>query len=97
MLRLWGLAQRPSVVAQCRIKHIHPTVTRSASSVTGSLVATAPSIEGSQPEKWTPDSIRTGLIARKRGMTAMWDDHGARYPVTVLQVCLMLQCSYASA
>ena len=40
------------------------------------------------PAKWTPDSIRTGVIARKKGMTAIWNDQGVRVPVTVLQVCI---------
>lgn len=34
---------------------------------------------------WTPQSIRTGVIARKKGMTSMWDDNGVRMPITVLQ------------
>jgi hypothetical protein len=38
------------------------------------------------PTKWSPDSVRTGVVARKRGMTALWNDQGVRIPVTVLQV-----------
>lgn len=38
------------------------------------------------PSKWTPYTVRTGAIARKRGMTALWDQDGRRWPVTVLQL-----------
>lgn len=41
-----------------------------------------------QVGKWTPYTQRTGLIAKKRGMTGLWDRDGRRWPVTVLQVSL---------
>ncbi|KAJ3120707.1 54S ribosomal protein L9, mitochondrial [Nowakowskiella sp. JEL0407] len=42
---------------------------------------------------WTPKSIRTGLLAIKRGMTSTWDEWGTLTPVTVLEVvdCQVLQ------
>lgn len=38
------------------------------------------------PAQWTIDSIRTGVIAKKKGMTSIWSETGVRLPVTVLQV-----------
>ncbi|KAF8934596.1 54S ribosomal protein L9, mitochondrial [Haplosporangium gracile] len=46
-----------------------------------------------QPATWTHKSLRTGVIAKKKGMTAMWDEWGVRIPVTVLQLeqCQVVQ------
>ncbi|KAG0152066.1 hypothetical protein CROQUDRAFT_650099 [Cronartium quercuum f. sp. fusiforme G11] len=47
--------------------------------------------EGNAPEsdlglQWTPGLRRTGVLARKRGMTSFWNADGVRVPVTVLEL-----------
>ncbi|KAJ2777950.1 hypothetical protein H4R18_004879 [Coemansia javaensis] len=46
----------------------------------------APDVTELQPGTYTPQSQRTGVIARKKGMAAIWDEWGVRVPVTVLQL-----------
>ena len=56
---------------------------------TASSSTTEPTIsEALPPGIWTPYTQRSGVIARKRGMTALWDRDGKRWPVTVLQVSI---------
>ncbi|KAJ2691712.1 hypothetical protein H4R19_006303, partial [Coemansia spiralis] len=45
-----------------------------------------PDVSGLSPGEYTPQSKRTGVITRKKGMSALWDEWGVRVPVTVLQL-----------
>ncbi|KAJ9104400.1 hypothetical protein QFC20_004536 [Naganishia adeliensis] len=72
-------------------------------------LATAAEASTSQPQSepqqtpdvklvpWNPYSVRTGAIARKRGMTALWNEAGKRVPVTVLQTLHTLQLGSTNA
>lgn len=39
---------------------------------------------------WKHDSVRTGILGIKKGMTRVWDDWGVLIPCTVIQVIFYL-------
>ena len=69
-----------SLSPSASVRHFSSTVAKLATPTTNAV------------PKWSPNSIRIGLIARKRGMTSMYDDNGVKVPVTVLQVRFTFSC-----
>ncbi|KAH9465494.1 hypothetical protein MJO28_007257 [Puccinia striiformis f. sp. tritici] len=67
-----------------------PSTAEATSSVEDAITLSEPTSTTdliSPPQKpWIPGLRRTGVLARKRGMTSYWDADGIRIPVTVLEL-----------